>query len=314
MKADRFENGSGPIMLCCGICLISALMIVPVQKGIDARRGDPGPDSDLLYFSSPSVVKKMALGYENLLADVYWLRAIQYFGRIDRGKINAEPFKNLATFLDIITTLDPDLIDACRVGSVFLSEGEPVGAGQPEEAVKLLDKGIEAHPDLWRLRLDKGFVYYWYLKDFKAAGNVWLEASRRPESPEWMAGLAAMSLTKGGAIEVARALWQQQYNESTREDIKENARNCLISLEVAEDLWTLEFLLGVYRLENGMFPRSLEDLSSGESRKIIQADPLGTPYDYDPETGAVSLSPQSEVIYIEIPDSYKEDFQSTLVQ
>jgi hypothetical protein len=313
MKQDGFATGFLPTMLCIGVCLIGALAIVPLQNGMDARLGDPGPGSDLLYFSSPSVVKKLALGYDSLLADVYWLRTIQYFGDRKEAEKRTVRFKNLYTLLDITTTLDPDLIDAYRSGYIYLSEEEPVGAGQPENAVRLLDKGIKAHPDLYELRLDKGFAYYWFFGDFRKAGEVWLEASRRPESPEWMEVLAAAAFSQGGSMDLARTLWKRQYAESTREDIKMNARNRLLSLQVAEDLWTLEYLLGMYRLENGKLPADLQELAASESRKIMTQDPLGTPYDYDPETGAVKLSPQTNIHYVPVPMSYKEDFLTTLV-
>ncbi len=313
MKTASSNAGTRQTMLLCGIVLISMLLTIPVQNSFKPLLTDTGPDPDLLYFDSPSILKKMALGYDSLLADIYWLRTIQYFGRRDEADLRPVRFKNLATFFDIITTLDPDLIDAYRNGYVYLSEEDPVGAGQPEEAVRLLDKGIAAHPDLYELRLDKGFVYYWFFGDFKKAGEIWLQASRRPESPEWMEGLAAMALSQGGAMNVARSLWKRQYDESNRKDIRENARNRLLSLEVAEDLWSLEYLLGVYRLENGSFPPSLEALLSGESRKVRIRDPLGAPYDYDPQTGIVKLHPQTEIQFVSVPMSYKEDFLKTLV-
>jgi hypothetical protein len=34
---------------------------------------------------SPALVKKMALGFDNLPADFYWMRAIQYYGRRDKA-------------------------------------------------------------------------------------------------------------------------------------------------------------------------------------------------------------------------------------
>jgi hypothetical protein len=314
MIADRFSSVSRQLWISAGVFLLGGLLIIPVQNRFKDRLGEDVPDPDVLYFSSPSLVKKMALGYETILADVYWLRTIQYFGRREEAMRREVPYKNLAAFLDITTTLDPDLIDAYRYGSSYLAFESPMGAGQPAEAVKLLGKGIEAHPGMWELRLDKGFVYYWFLSDFKAAGDVWLEASRLPGSPNWMGPLAAMSLSKGGSIELARALWKQQYDSATRADIRENARNCLMSLQVAEDLWTLEYLLGVYRLEHGSSPRNLLELASGWPRELKTVDPLGTPYLYDRQTGEVSLSPDSRIRTVEIPRQYKEGFLSQLVK
>jgi hypothetical protein len=313
MKAARSKTDTRQTMLCFGIILIGALLTIPLQNILKTPLIDTGPDPDLLYFNSPPVLKKMALGYDSLLADIYWLRTIQYFGDRREADKRTVRFKNLSTFLDITTTLDPDLIDAYRNGYIYLSEEEPVGAGQPEEAIRLLDKGIQAHPDLYELRLDKGFAYYWFFGDFRKAGEIWLEASRRPESPEWMEVLAAAAFSQGGSMDIARTLWKRQYDESTRKDIKENARNRLLSLQVAEDLWTLEYRLGVYLQENGKYPRSLDALSSPGGRKITTVDPLGTPYDYDPGTGVVKLSAQTKVRYVPIPMSYKEDFLTTLV-
>jgi hypothetical protein len=293
-----------------GIFLVCAALVKPVQDQLELRLADPGQDPDLLYFSSPSVVKRMALSYDRLIADFYWMRAIQYYGRFDKANRRAVRYKNLPTLLDITTTLDPDLMDAYHVGSVFLGEAEPVGAGQPQEALKLLDKGIRVHPQDWRLRHDKGFVYYWFIKDYRKAGETWQEASRVAGAPHWMEPLAAMALSKGGAIEVAKAMWESQYRESTRADVRDNARNHLISLEVARDLWSLEFLLEKYRKRTGAFPPSLQWIQAQNGKYRI-VDPLGTPYRYNPATGAVSLSPETKVKYLSVPYSYKEQLRMT---
>ena len=127
----------------------------------------------------------------------------------------------------------------------------------------------------------------------------------------WMAGLAAMSLSKGGAIEMAQALWQRQYQESNRADVRENARNHLLSLQVARDLWTLEFLLEKYRAETGFYPQNLQELARGQKRKYATADPSGVPYQYNPETGAVQLSPETKIQYLHVPETYKEQLRMT---
>jgi tetratricopeptide (TPR) repeat protein len=297
------------VLLC--IALAAALATVPVLRGIEKSLGDSGPDPDLLYFSSPSAVKKMALGYDQLLSDIYWIRTVQYFGRKEEAQKRIIPYKNLATLLDITTTLDPGHFDAYHMGSIFL--GEPnLGAGQPEEALKLLEKGIRLNPDEWRLSFDKGFIHYLYLDDYRAAGQAWLEASRDPGAPEWMAPLAARAFSRGGSMELARALWQQQYEEAGSAELRENARNRLVSLQVAEDLWTLEYLIQSYRVEIGTYPPGLDALASRTSVKPPMLDPSGIPYDYDPQSGTVSLSSRSDLTRLEVPETYKEDFLNKL--
>jgi hypothetical protein len=278
--------------VCYAICLICASLIKPAQDFLESRPDRNRPDPDLLFFSSPELVKRMSLGYDALLADIYWMRAIQYYGRREEAAKRPVRYKNLAALLDVTTTLDPHLMDAYRAGSAFLSEPDPIGAGQPMEGIKLIDKGIRFHPHEWRLFFDKGFIYYIYLKDFKAAGEVWLAASRLASAPPWMESLAAITLSKGGQLEVAAYLWQRQYEQATRADVRENARNNLIGIQAIKDIRTIEMLVKEYRDKNGFFPGSLQNLPD---RNFNALDPLGAPYRYDPNTGAVGLSPESKV-------------------
>jgi hypothetical protein len=242
------------------------------------------------------------------------MRVIQYYGRRDEADRRPVRYKNLAALLDITTTLDPDLIDAFRAGSTFLAEPEPVGAGQTAAALHLLDKGIGLHPEEWRLRFDKGMVCYWYLSDFKAAGDVWAEASRQAGAPYWMEPLAATALSKGGRAETAIALWQRQYHESSRADVRANAKNHLISFGIAEQLWTLEFLVEKFREIKGTFPRKLEDLVEIRWLKKVPVDPTGTPYEYNPATGEVRLNRASKVVFLEVPPAYREHYRERLQQ
>ena len=93
-------------------CALSAALIKPVQDRLDDRVGKSTKVLDLLYFGSPTAVKRLALGYDGLLADVYWMRAIQYYGRREEAQRRPVLYGNLAALLDITTTLDPHLLNA----------------------------------------------------------------------------------------------------------------------------------------------------------------------------------------------------------
>lgn len=293
--------------------LLCSTAIKPAQDRVNACFArNPSVDPDLLYFASPGAVKSLSLGYQSLLADLYWIRAVQYYGRREEAARRQVRYKNLATLLDITTTLDPQMMDVYRAGSSFLAEPEPIGAGQPEESLKLLDKGIGFYPDDWRLRFDKGFVYFWALKDFRMAGQVWLEAGRMKSAPLWMEGLAAMALSRGGAVETARALWERQYQYSSNREVKENAKNHLFSMQVDEMLWTIEFFAGKYAERHGGYPARLEDLVRAGYLKAVPVDPSGVPYEYDPHSGKAGLSAETGVRHLKVPYDYREAFLQKL--
>jgi hypothetical protein len=296
----------------CVLLFACALLLKPAQDRIDAEYAATAADPDLLYFGSPRIVNALALGYEGLLADIYWMRSIQYYGR--RGEADRRPvrYKNLAALLDITTTLDPMLISAYRAGSNFLAEEDPVGAGQPAEAIRLLDKGIAMNPGMWRLYFDKGFIYFWFIKDFSKAGETWLAGSRLPGAPHWMHSMAAMGMSRGGAVETARELWRRQYNESDRADVKSNARNHLDSLQVDEDLWTLEFFIEKYAKAHGDYPGHLQELVRAGYIRGLPMDPSGTPYEYDPSEGKAKLAASTKVRYVKVAYDYRKAFMDNL--
>lgn len=295
-------------------CLIAVALIKPVQDRIDARLNRPSIDPDLLYFSSPGVVKAMSLGYDSLLADIYWMRAIQYYGRRDEADRRQIRYKNLPALLDIVTSLNPKMTEVYRAGSCFLAEPLPVGAGRPFEAIRLLEKGISCLPQEWRLRFDEGFVYFWHLKDARRAGQIWLEASRIPGAPPWMESLAARGFSQGGEMETAKDLWRRQLESSTREDLKANARNHLASIQVNEEIWTIEFFLEKFAAAHGAPPAKLELLVQPGYLSRVPDDPSGVPYAYNPATGAVSLSPDSKVRYLMLPFNYRDSFKARLAK
>src|SRR5712692_8461639 len=62
-------------LLLVGCAAASALLLRRLDQ---ARTG--ATLEEVLYISSPRALKKMSLGYDGLLADIYWTRAVQYFG------------------------------------------------------------------------------------------------------------------------------------------------------------------------------------------------------------------------------------------
>src|SRR5579864_9361817 len=119
-----------------------------LQEKVDAQRKTLQLESDELAMRSPEVMKLLSLEYGPLMGAIYWTRAVQYFG----GKhVAHDPnLDQLWPLLDIATTLDPNLIVAYHFGATFLSDSPPRGAGQPDQAVMLLERGIKANPGHWR--------------------------------------------------------------------------------------------------------------------------------------------------------------------
>ena len=118
-----------------------------------------------LSITSGRALRRLTIGYRTLAADVYWIRALQYYGsrlRAETAGSGTADYQLLYPLLDLTTTLDPLFNIAYRFGSIFLAEPPPGGAGRADLAIRLLEKGLHELPDKWEYMLDIGFVHYWW--------------------------------------------------------------------------------------------------------------------------------------------------------
>jgi hypothetical protein len=275
------------------LLVLASLGVYWTQRAVDRRVGLFRGTEEVLYLPSGKVIKALSLGHHGLLADIYWMRAVQYYG--GKRLKNEKRFDLLDPLIQIAVTLDPKLLHAYRFGSIFLSERSPVGAERPEKAVALLQNGIEQNPDEWQLYRDLGFVYYWYVEDYKQAAHWFLEGSKNPNSARWMRTFAAELLAKGGSRDSARFLWQELLASSEDEQMRRNARENLLRLQALDEIDALTKLIRKVETRTGSKVSSFGELISLGLLKQIPLDPKGAPYQLNAETGEVSLSPQSSV-------------------
>ena len=241
---------------------------------------------EVLYFNSPKWVKRLSLGYDGLLADIYWTRAVQYFG--SRHVVGAADYKLLAPLLEITTALDPKLIVAYEFGANFLSPKPAEGAGQPDKAVALVEYGIRHNPDNWRLYYDLGFIYYMDLKDYARAAEAFERGAKAPHAHPVLRMLAADMAQHAGEIQTARMLWQATYATTQDDMVRKNAIAHLRALKVDETVTELEKVVAQYRQQTGVLPSSFNVLIGAGFLRGVPVDPDGKPYKLLPD-GRIEL-------------------------
>jgi hypothetical protein len=268
------------------------LAIVLLQTRIDAETRTIAQQKEELLLRSGPMLKKLSLGYDSLLADIYWTRAVQYYG--SRVGNSGEKFELLWPLLDVTTSLDPKLMIAYRFGAIFLSERAPMGADRADLAVELVKRGVAANPDDWRLESDLGFLYYWHLKKYPEAAAAYLEASKKKDGPVLMKTMAAEVEAKGNSFSASRAIWTEIFETAQDPSIKKNAFQHLQSLQAQQDLLALDRYAEDYRKRTGRYPASVRELYESGVLSGIPIDPAGIPYIFGPD-GKAQLDPKSPV-------------------
>jgi hypothetical protein len=272
------------------VLLVSATMTQVVLEG---RLQKPAVMPGVHWIQSPGLMRRLAVGFNAIWADIYWIRAVQYYGDTKLSEDENKNYDQLYSLLDITTSLDPHFNIAYRFGSILLSEGYPNGPGQPDQAIVLLQKGIREMPDKWQYFQDAGFVEYWWRRDSRAAADWFMKAAKRPDSPNWLVPLAASVLAEGGEREASRQAWLQLNQTADHEWIRQAARRGLLQLDAEGHIEILEPLVHTFFDRNGRFPASWHEMTAAKLLRQVPVDPTGYVYDLDPVTGTVNVGRKS---------------------
>ena len=301
-------NARSPAAVVATVTLVGVLFTAAVQlQAARERAYPPGAETEAsLYLRSGVGLRRVTGAYNTLFADLYWLRAIQYYGgikqRIDhRGGLppieapaagTAGAFPLLYPLLDITTTLDPRFSIAYRFGSIFLAEPYPRGANRPDLAITLLEKGLKERPDKWQYLEDIGFVHYWFLHDFKTASEWFGKAADVPGAPWWLRSLAATTLAQGGDRQSSRAMWVAILQSAELDWLRQEAERRLLQLQALDAIDALQRLVDDDTRRGGN-AADWQTLVRARALRGIPLDPAGTPYELT--GGRVQLAQSSSL-------------------
>lgn len=283
---------------------LAVLMAVSVSVQVLRERGwaPYQPPNPTLWLYSGPLANRLALEFRSLVADVYWMRAVVYYGgrrlAIAKQENVAERTANfdlLYPLLDLVTSLDPHFKVAYRFGAIFLTEGHPSGPGRPDLAIALLQRGIEQDAARWEYMEDIGFVYYWWLRDFQKAAMWFKRSSEQPGAPSWMGPLAATTLAEGGDRQSSRFLWTRIQESTDIEWVRTTADRRLQQLDAMDMIDELNRRVQRFIARERRAPADWSEFGRAEGLRGIPLDPGGTPYELDPSTGRIDLARHSQL-------------------
>jgi hypothetical protein len=286
------------VAVAAGVAVATLLLAAAVLLQAARERAYPPNDEteESLYIRSGVAMRALTGAYNALAADVYWIRAIQYYGggvrRREREAREAplvpdpppalaaidQAYPLLFPMLDITTTLDPRFTIAYRFGAVFLGDAYPRGAGRPDLAIALLEKGLVARPDKWEYMEDIGFVNYWFVHDFTEAARWFAKAADTPGGPWWLRSLAATTLALGGDRRSSRTMWEAIRQSADNDWLRREAERRLVQLQALDEIDELQRRADAYGARTGETP-DWAGLVRVRLLDGVPLDPTGVPYE-----------------------------------
>jgi hypothetical protein len=176
--------------------------------------------------------------------------------------------------------LDPSFQQTYMLAQGWL----PWNANMIKETHEILRTAADNRPWDWRPIHAIGFNTYYFLNQPGGAGKIFLEASKKPHSPPFLAIVGSRLAQKGGETETAIALMKSML--ATREENLEGYDDILDRLKALEGALVLEKAVSRYQELTGTIPENPEALVSSGILAGLPDNPYNLPYCLD-ATGKV---------------------------
>ena len=276
MKRDYF------LVLTIVVGLLAAAL---VTRWNDEHRRDLNAQfaEEELYLNGPAM-KRLTLAFNGVAADWYWLRSLQYVGRkivnyedthagkFDLNSLSSLDLRLLPSLLRMTTTLDPQFLEPYYYGAFILPDLNP------DEAISLLNHGIAANPDKWRLYQHLGYIY-WQRGDYQKASDVYATGARIAGAPAWMLAMSARMKAEGGAGQAAREMYTHLSEASDDPNVKEMVQKQLMRLDSMAERDKIRRVLSEHAAKIGRCATSWKEISLALRAAGLRVDASGAPLD-----------------------------------
>ncbi len=251
-----------PVLLLASIALTAGVHRgMPIQPR--AVRGE-------LFVPRPEVARATALGFDAVIADYYWLQAVQLVGST---RIVEQKAHLLGPLIDVVTTLDPWVDHPYRFAAVWLTDSE----ASVRKANELLRRGIDHHPGDWRNYFHLGFNHFFYLGEAEPAAAVLEQAIDLPKAPRYLRRLVARLKSAVGGLETAEVFLHGLLLEAEDETLREQYEKALLEIETERVARGLDDARRRYRERHGRDIEAVLDLTRGPTPVLaaLPPDPSG---------------------------------------
>jgi len=259
------------------------LVVITAWAHANVRTPTPTERSESLV-PRPELLRAASFGFTSLIADFYWLDAVQVVGAALTDPSEQAPL--IGRLLDVVTGLDPWVDHPYRFGAVWMIDSER----SVQHANELLRRGIAYHPLDWRDRFYLGFNQFFFLEQDQTAAQTLEPAARMPGAPLYLSRLVARLRLESDGLDATEMFLRELVRGAQNGFTRAEYEKALDEVETERLARLLDAAREEYRKRNGRDIRRVEDLLAGPSPVLSQlpAEPNGWQWELDPAGRIVS--------------------------
>jgi len=211
----------------------------------------------------------LALGEYGVLSDFLFLKTMTFIGgrSVAEKPLDKDDWQFVIQSLNVITDLDPYFKDP-----YILTEGVLAwDAQKPNEANRLLRKGLKSRTWDWQLPFFIGFNEFYFLNNYDEASKYIMMAADVPGGPSFLPTLGARLAYYGGKSKTALLFLKEMLADANEPLLKKRLELRLLALERAVQL---ENAINAFKKQFGRLPSKGELVEKGFLDKM-PVDPYG---------------------------------------
>ncbi|MBF0527351.1 MAG: hypothetical protein HQK56_19895, partial [Deltaproteobacteria bacterium] len=234
----------------------------------DIQRTIPLPPENFL--------KLIRLEFSGLLSDIIFIQAQETLGNRKTKEITPETAGQVMSLIERTVAIDPYFLDPYYLSQAFVWYSR--GPDEIRRINQLLISGAgyrTLDPDLL---FYAGFNYYFFLKEYRQAGDLFSQAAKIPGGWTGLAGLAAKMYQKGRDTASGIVLLKSMLLRTTDKEIRKYLE---IRLDQYQKMYYLESAVKVYQERFMIPPRHIEELVAADIIPSIPVLPKGQKFYLD---------------------------------
>lgn len=275
------KTGIGRLLVTLGL----AACVAGVHEQMDTRSA---AESGRLVTPEPSRIRAFALGFEPLIADYYWIQALQVVGNPAWKHGDNE---QLIELVDLVVGVDPWVDHPYRFGALWFDRTRD----EVRYANALLEQAIAYHPAEWRNRFYLGYNHFFHLGENQQAAEVLESALAFEQAPDYLGALVTRLKANSGGLDAAVIFLQQLVATSEDEYAKAEYGKAFDEIETERRARFLDGARQEFRRRQGRDIEVVSELWEGPQRVIERAPPPhpqfeGFVWELEAETGEIVSS------------------------
>lgn len=187
-----------------------SLLVISLTQVMNSS---PTLSSPKNLIAPPPMIERFSFGYQEVIGDLLWIRAVQDFDYCDRSVAKNVCQNNswLFKMLDTVTNLSPHFRIPYAAGGLALT----VLVTDIDGATEIFDKGVKTFPNDWPIHYRAAYHYMYEVKDNKRAAELLIQAGKNG-APPWVFTLAGRLYSDSGNLELAEAVLKEMID--TKQD------------------------------------------------------------------------------------------------